>query len=215
MLNLPKEPSDPVTELRFEQETHRYFLKNGSGDEREVPSVTQILRSHVQGWAASDWHKDRGSAVHAAVKLALEDRLDWSSLDPRIEGRTRAILNFIRDTKLRPVEIEKRLGSAIYRYAGQIDLLAEDEEGGLTVVDYKSSFEPSAIIQIAGYSKLIELNSLGVPNRGAVVVCGDDGYKVSWITKAELRNGAHIFLAMRTIYGWKEAHNLNTKPVES
>lgn len=195
-----------TTELHFDEATHSYSMGG-----RPLVSVTQVIRSHMQGWAASDWHKDRGSATHKAVALALEDRLDWSSLDPRIEGRTRAILNFIRDTKLRPVEIERRLGTAIYRYAGCVDLLAEDEEGGLTVVDYKSSFEPSAIVQVSAYAKLAELNSLGVPNRGAVVVCGDDGYKVSWITKAELRNAAHVFLAMLSVHGWKEKHGLNKK----
>lgn len=200
-----------TTELTFDCESHTYTL-NG----RVCPSVTQIIASHVKGWQAGDFYLQRGSAVHKAVALALEDRLDWTSLDPRIEGRTRAILNFIRDTKLRPVEIERRLGSSIYRYAGCVDLLAEDEEGGLTVVDYKSSFEPSAVIQCGGYSKLIELNSLGVSNRGAVVVCSDlADYKVHWITKAELRNAAHVFLAMLSVYGWKEKNQLNQKEAEA
>lgn len=204
-----------TTELRFEQETHRYYLKNGSG-EREIPGVTSVIRSFVPGWQAGWFYLDRGKAVHSAVKLALEDKLDWSTVDPRCEGRVRAILNFIDNTKLKAVAIEKPMASQLHQFAGTVDLVgvAEDDGSGLLIADWKSSFEPSAAIQLGLYSVLWAENHYSTRQitRGVIVECGDKGeYRCNWLTKSELRNAGNIGLAMLTTFFWKQKNGLLPK----
>lgn len=198
-----------TTELRFDEAEHRYYLKNGSG-EREIPGVTRIIASHVKGWQAGEWYLARGKAVHAAVKLALEDKLDWSTVDPRCEGRVRAILNFIDNTKLRAVAIEKPMASQLHQFAGTVDFIGEDTDNGLTACDWKSSFEPSATIQLGLYSVLWAETNYRPVNRGVIVECGDKGeYRCNWLTKSELRNAGNLGLAMVSVYQWRAKHNLN------
>lgn len=200
--------------LRFVEDEHRYFLNTGTG-EREVPSVTKILRAHVKGWQASEWHMTRGSAVHAAVKLALDGRLDETSLDERIVGRVQSILNFIKDANLKPVVTECRLVSKVYQYAGCLDFVGSVDKGeaaGLTLADWKSTFEPSAKIQIGLYENLWRLNDTRPIRRGVIVECKDSGqYKCHWITSRDLKTAAHVGIAMLTVLGWREKNNLLPK----
>lgn len=197
--------------LHFDEPTHTYSL-NG----RKVVSVTQVIRSHVQGWQASEWHQARGTAVHAAVKLALEDKLDWDSVDERIRNRVKAILKFIDDAKLTPLLLEHRMAAETWQFAGCLDLLAMEKDCSRVIVDYKSTLEPVVELQLAAYDLLLSLTNHGRAKKACAVQCKDDGtYKAKWFSQAELRNAANVFLAFLTTHGWKERHGLNAEVTES
>lgn len=199
-----------TTSLQFNEERHEYTLAG-----RRVPSVTSVIRSHVKGWQASEWHMARGSMVHLAVRLALEGKLDWDSVDERIANRVKSILKFLTDVKLKHVAVELRLASQIHQFAGCLDYVGEDESNGLTIADWKSTFEPSAEVQIGLYSELWFAKTKREASRGVIVECQDSGgYKCNWMTKQELRNAARVGIAMLTVHGWKDRHGLNKKETE-
>ena len=45
----------------FDADRHEYRIAG-----RVVPSVTHVLGDLIPGWRASDWHLQRGRAVHAS-----------------------------------------------------------------------------------------------------------------------------------------------------
>lgn len=156
-------------------------------------------------------HKNRGVAVHLAVRLALEGKLDWMTVDTRIEGRIKAILKFLSDSKFTPIAIECRLASEIHQYAGCIDCVAE-HECELTIIDWKSTFEPSAEVQLGLYENLWCINDSRSIRRGVIVECRDDGsYKCHWMTGRELKSAGQVGLAMLSIWSWLERNGLNKK----
>ncbi|MDE2022352.1 MAG: hypothetical protein KGI71_05590, partial [Patescibacteria group bacterium] len=69
-------------DFTFDAATHTYRIGG-----HVVPSVTQVIRSCAPGWMADEWYLERGKAVHEAIRLSISGRLDWTELDPRIEGR--------------------------------------------------------------------------------------------------------------------------------
>lgn len=196
-----------TAELKLD-ENHVYRI----GD-RIIPGVTATINSHVNGWKAGQFYLDRGRAVHAAVALAVEGRLDASSLDPRIVGRVQSIMNFIHDIELEPVAVEKKLAHKFHGYAGTLDLVGTCKKFGLVLCDWKGSITPAAEIQIASYKMLWDQYQNGEIDMGCALQCRDSGqYKAQWFTKRALKTGAGVFLAMLTISSWKLKHGLINSP---
>lgn len=194
-----------TTDLTFDDERHEYKLAG-----RTVPGVTSVIRSHVPAWNSGEFFLQRGRAVHAAVALAVEGRLDVSSLDPRIVNRVQSIMNFITDLGLHTFSIEKRLASRLYGFAGTIDMAASDQADAVSIFDWKSSIEATVILQLSAYCLLWKEN-YGLEMKNACAVrCDDKGkYHCKWFSKRELRDGANVFLAFLTTHSWKAKHNLN------
>ena len=157
--------------FRFEPESHRYYL----GDV-ELPGTTRTIADVVGvGWQADQWFLDRGSKVHAAAKLLVEERLDWASVDPQIEGRVRGIKRFLDDFPMSAVQAEHQLVSRRYRYAGTLDLWGK--RGGKTVLcDFKGTIDPRVDFQLGSYSLLLLENHQEIVSEAYAVELFDDAH---------------------------------------
>ena len=201
--------------IEFNEALHQYRL-----DGRVVPSVTQVIRSNVQGWMADDWYLERGRAVHAAIHLHLRGKLDWASVDERIKGRIDAILKFLADLNLSIVDTEVRMASTRWRFAGTIDAILQDASGMLLVADWKSTLEPSVEPQLGAYCCLHTDNVHIAPSRAVAVECHDNGtYKCKWGSRTprkhdagfNLKDAENTFLSMLSVHNFKAKHKLNGK----
>lgn len=181
--------------LDFDASTHTYRL-----DGRKVPNVTGIL-TNVFGdrpyW--SEWHAQKGRAVHHAIHLYLKDRLDWNSVDERIAGRVKAFERFLAETGLRPTATELRLASKRYQFAGTLDILADR-----TLFDIKPPKpEPFVEIQLGFYSLLCEENKVAKIKNAAALCLRDNGtYTLKLVEN--LRQAQQVALACLTVSNWKE-----------
>lgn len=129
--------------LEFDEARHVYTL-----DGRRATSVTEAL-SIVPHWEASDWYLDRGTQVHsAAAYIARGIDIDF---DPLIAGQVQACRAWIHDFQPKVMHVETRVASALYGYAGTLDLAIE-VGGKPYLVDYKGTLSKSVQWQLGGYS---------------------------------------------------------------
>lgn len=182
--------------LRFNADNHTYWL----GD-RRLPSVTQVINRIAAPRMVDDWYLQRGSAVHAAIELAMSDDLDFNSLDERIEGRVKAALAFINQSCLTG-DNEVRLFSRRYQFAGTVDFFGKDASGDDLIVDWKGSLSPQVVPQLGGYSLLLREGNREVTRAVAVETHDDGTFKCKWLTKSDLRRAENTFLAMLTVHNW-------------
>lgn len=162
--------------LALDAATHRYS-HNGA----PVGGVTEIVQALgiVDARWFSDYGRDRGIAVHAALEYLVRGMLDWATVDPRIEGYVRAGEKFLRDAGVtRDVLTEHLVFHPSLRYAGRLDLFAECF-GQKSVVDFKSGGLGCASLQTAAYEEAlrIELGSGAPFRRMAVQLRADGTYK--------------------------------------
>jgi hypothetical protein len=150
----------------FDEATHTYRI-----DGEPVPSVTQVLGDILPGYQASEWHMQRGTAMHAcAAMIAQGVQFDY---DPQLDGRVTALRAFFRAVPLMVQDVEQRLYSPTWRYAGTCDLVGE-LNGKRVVLDWKSTLTGAAKYQVAAYGQI-----LGV-NYGLAVEIREDGtYRMS------------------------------------
>ena len=146
----------PLDEIVFTSEPHSYTLRG-----KRYPSVTQVLTSTLGDDFADvppdrlEFCQGRGNAVHLAASLLVAGELDWSTVDPRIEGYVRAVEKFHAECKGRIVAFEKRLVSPNLGLAGTPDLI-KFINNRRAVVDYKTSqqMKPRMRLQTEGYARL-------------------------------------------------------------
>lgn len=109
--------------LTFDAEHHKYFY-----NDLQVPGVSEVLREMGQ---AKDWsdvpgyYRDRGTAVHLAIKYFLEGSLDRDSLDPVIKpylDQFEAFLGKLGDIS-GLILSEQPYYSTQWEFAGTIDLI--------------------------------------------------------------------------------------------
>ena len=152
--------------LTFDALTHQYAL-NGV----PVPfSVTGILKAagyidfQAVPLAVLLAGRDRGRRVHTAIALALEDDLEWTTIEEDEAPYVRAALAAIDTLHLRATGIEQLVYHAAYGYAGCVDLIAQDDRGRAVVLDWKTGdpADVAADLQLAGYH--LGLSTNGFPN---------------------------------------------------
>lgn len=142
--------------LQFDRESHTFTVAG-----EVLPSVTTVLKDvgiidTSQPWY-DDYSRDRGTAVHAAIEILDtpgEGGMDWSTVDEPIVGYIRAWQAFLIESGAKILNVERRLWSPQYRFAGIVDrvLLWVWHR---TVVDIKTGQpEPWHAIQTAGYQIL-------------------------------------------------------------
>ena len=102
----------------FDPLRHAYTI-----DGEPVPSVTQVLGDLLPGYQASEWHMQRGTAMHACAAMVAQG-VDFVH-DPQLDSRVAALRAFFRAVPLKVQAVEQRLYSATYRYAGTCDLVGE------------------------------------------------------------------------------------------
>lgn len=191
--------------FRFDAEKHQYWL----GDTR-LPSVTEVLRDTglLSPYADGDsYFAERGTAVHRAVHLELEGRLDPAGLEaiyPYIE-RFRLVRDLLDLEK--PILAEEPRYNPVELYAGTIDYFGVSKAlGGGThvLLDWKTGQDmPAYTLQLGAYAGLL-LDRY--PQRAAVVMLSDYPPKVRWITPKTLMEARATFLCALTIYNWKRNH---------
>lgn len=189
----------------FDPDTHTYRI-NGF----KVPSVTEVI-SELFGskpyW--TEWHRNRGKALHSAIHLALTQQLDWDSVDIRIMGRLHAALKFVGDYQIEPEFVEQSYFDPIFRYAGTPDLVGKTSDGKKVLVDFKSSIEPTVEFQLGGYALLVS-GKRNYFSRAVAVGLKDDGtYKEREIEDIPVAQG--LFMSALQIYHWKERNGLIVK----
>ena len=165
--------------------------------DRRLPSVTQVVHD-VSGSEhfAEPWHLQRGSMIHRAVTLYLGERLDESTVDPRIRGRVNSAIRAIKELNIQPTLIEFRMKHKLYGFAGTPDLLA-----GNTLIDWKSSKMKETGPQMGGYVLLLEAHGYKVKTCLEIIL-EDDRYIIHEHKTAPNRA---IFLAALTVYKWKHS----------
>jgi len=181
-----------VMTTNFDPETHRYEI-----DGRPVPSVTQVLRDMIPGWSASDWHLQRGRAVHACCAMIARG-LDFSN-DPQIDGQVRAARLWYAHTQPLIVAVERAFFSRRYQFAGTPDLIVS-RDGLVGVMDFKANLGPSVPYQLGAYSMLYaEHARCAAPRWGWGVELREDGsYRMS--DGYDLKPYAQRFLALLSAY---------------
>lgn len=172
--------------------------------ERIIPSVTQIIGAVLrpQFYGATDWHMERGTALHAAINLDADKLLDRDSIDPAIAGRFSAYEKFMHDSHAKAEASEIMLYSERYCFAGTIDRINRYTAGALGVTDWKSSASPTDELQVGGYSILCkEAGDDLDEDFFSVVTLNDDGtYRVNWIRN--IKRAERRFLACLTVYNF-------------
>ena len=158
-------PSDIVSALlgelndtvAFEEEGHKYSVKDEQGNSRILPSVTQILSPYAPDLSSipADILRNKqqiGLAVHRRAENAesgegdvlspfeeLEVELE-NEVNPALEGYCQAIDSYMADYESNPsVEYikEVRLFNPHLMYAGAADCLSITDKTA-TLVDYKT-----------------------------------------------------------------------------
>ena len=157
--------------LTFDAASHTYRL-----DGEPIDGVTSVLNRIMPGYQASQWHLNRGTAVHAAAAMIGRGQ-EIANLDPRIAGQAEACRLFWREWNPAALAIEERVVSRRHRYAGTMDLLA-GINGKLTMIDYKGSIGPGTGHQLAAYAIAAEecgIARTGLIKHGLAVVLAESG----------------------------------------
>lgn len=195
--------------FRFDAETHTYTLGG-----RRLPSATQVIQALLPMPPVDEWYLQRGTATHHGCRLLDDGRLDWSTVDAEIEPRIRAWQKFRREWPAKLVANEQPLVHARLGYAGTVDRVFRDpgglNPGGLlTICDLKNSVSPQVYLQMAAYSLLWAANDGGTCQQAVAVELTEDAtYRCHWMSRAELRRAEQQWLALLTVYGFAETHNL-------
>jgi hypothetical protein len=183
-----------MSEILFEPISHKYFL----GDS-ELPSVTQILGdlNFIDSSYFTEESRRRGEYVHSATEFDDRGSLDDASVDSTILSYLSAWRRFKRENSVKIYEIEKIVGSPIYRYAGTLDRIVE-LNGFKAILDIKSGAVGKATgLQTAGYE--IGYNSDQSLKRFAVQLKNDGSYKLHPFTD---RDDRKIFLSAVSVWHW-------------
>lgn len=179
--------------ITFDPTTHTYTL-----DGHPAPSNTTVLQD--MGFIDTTWFtaygRARGKMVHKVIHWNLTGELDEASIDPVIRGYFDAWLAFEKDTGFVPTEIEKPLGSLLYRFCGTPDYIGMlyDHDA---VVDVKTgAVAPWTGLQLAGYEILAERPL----KRYALALTEDGKYSLKPFTD---RQDRQIFLAALACWWWQ------------
>ncbi len=195
--------NDP--QLLFDAESHRYSI-----DGRVLPSVTQVIGAIIpRNYSCASWYMDRGSAIHKAIHLMIQGKLDWSSVDERILGRIRAFELFIKDSGCVVKESELPLASSRYSFAGTLDLILEDKRREWEfLADIKSSLECQISIQLGAYQMLLEEHERETKTALGLELREDGSYRCLWFTQSEMRRAKQMFLNCLSVYGWMKQNGV-------
>ena len=203
--------------VRFDEAAHKYYVTlPGATEEVIWPSVTTITsawKAAVTGRLAP-WDdpmnsafaekcavaRDKGIAVHEAIALDLNGQLDWSSIDPQIQGYMdayRKVKARLRLTVCKELEVEKVLiGEG---YCGTLDLVTTK-----ILLDWKTGRHCwTHWMQLAAYRHAIEKN---LKRAGACYLAADGSYDLRWMEPAEYKRSWRWFWSAMDVMEAKAAH---------
>lgn len=202
---------------------HEYWV-----DGVRYPSVTQILSGLglTPDYSGLDtFYRDRGTAVHACIRMHLDgDEIDWDfegadEVKPRFEK----FLWVKEEYQLHEILYEEPMYSKLYGYAGTPDLVAwSGKLKALTGWDWKgNSCEPGHALQFEAYAELIngshwkerlsDYRSNEILRCPAfIVTLGGSGKRPGVHPIDRSLNNREVFLAAVGVYNWR-AQNVKEK----
>jgi hypothetical protein len=97
---------------------HKYFV-----DDKPCPGFSEILNDMgiASYWNRDPWYLERGSIIHAETEKIDAGTLNWSTVDPRLEGYLEAYEQFKMDLGITWQHPELKLHSSTYWYCGKPD----------------------------------------------------------------------------------------------
>lgn len=175
-----------------------------------VLHVTDVFRDFYAGRTIDQWYLDRGSMVHLACDL-LDGALglDWSTLDPRIEGYVRAWARCKRETECVVIASERPVSGPGWK--GTLDKVVSPPNGKREVWDLKCGQpEPWHGLQLAAYEVGHRGRTGTKPyKRRGIYLRADGTYQmVEYPGKDDYRT----FLALLTREYWMISHGLRDWP---
>jgi len=189
--------------LTLDQEKHIYRYEN-----RKVSNVTSILQDNfgIQPYW-TDFHREKGRAIHHAIHLYVKNELDWATVDNRIRGRLKAFQRFMSETGYQIIKSEMPLFSKRYQFAGTLDLWVQELDtlqSPNIIIDIKPpSPEPIVNLQLAAYSLVLQEHTGLKINKAAAVCLKDNGhYSLKWVPM--LKHAQRVFLACLTVSNWQK-----------
>lgn len=201
--------------IEFNPETHVYTVCG-----HEVPGVTDILRASNIGHSAESGGyeipddvlenaKERGTYIHAAIRLLELDDLDEDDLDEEVAGAVAKYRDW-RDgyaAVWQLVSAESPLYSAEHDFAGTPDLVFV---AGVVrvVVDIKSGgggLKPWHSLQLAAYGLLANAEE-----RVVVDLSGKKAKAIN-LNRKELFYERETFLAARRLWEWRALRGISNK----
>ncbi len=111
--------------------------------------VNHLRRAHIQ---QRNIAAVRGTRVHRAAELLQAGEL--VTVEDDIVGHVEQCARFLDQWKIRPLLVERPVGSYAWGYAGTFDLIAELPAGDRILFDYKtaaSGIFPETAMQLAAY----------------------------------------------------------------
>jgi len=182
-------------DLVFDEENHIYTV-----DGEVKPSVSGILEATgISDFsfipeADREWYFQRGTFVHLAMELLLQDRLNWDTVDSRIIGYVRAGEKFIKDTGFKAICIERPLYHPDFDFCGTPDVTGSFRDGRVVLPDWKSGIVTEPVrYQTAAYAQLCMVNEIACPLERYGIQLKENGkYKMSdcWIDPEDWTNFA-------------------------
>jgi len=167
-----------------------------------LPHCTAILKDAglVDTSFFTDYHRDRGSALHKATEYLDQGRLDRSTVDEAIVGRLAQYERFLAEVQPEIIGIEVPVLSLAYGFCGTYDRRLFIG-GRCGILDIKGpTVMPATAIQLAGYV----LAAGGVLARWSLHL-SDDHYRLIEHTD---RRDFDTFKAAVTIANFRRDHGL-------
>ena len=190
-----------MSELEFDAVSHAYKV-NGVA----VPSVTQILADvrlidlsmvpQVFFARACEF----GGVVHQATDYSDRGILDENSIDKEVLSNVKAWRAFISDHDVKIFEVEKRVYSKKFKFAGTLDRVGL-VGGELCIIDIKTGVKQRAYAcQTAAYAlAYTEMTGEKIRDRYCVYLL-ENSYKVDKHTD---RLDENMFLNALSLYNYK------------
>lgn len=192
-----------MTNLEFKEDTHQYF-HNGL----EVPSVTQIISASNQGaldnipTSILDNASERGTAVHQAIEFY--NKYKFANISEEYKPYFEAYKSWYEQTSSYQVEIKSELKvyHKILNYAGTIDILTKNTEGGCCLIDVKTTNELNmkyVALQLSAYKDALASQGITVKAMYVLWLKKDGTYEY-----IEVPDKKNIFMYSLLLYNfWK------------
>lgn len=140
--------------FNYDETKHEYSLLHESGRVEVLPSVTQIIDHFglISEFSKNEEAALRGSYAHKAAEYFLEDRLDWSGLDPALAPYIASLAQWQLHTGFTVEACEVRLYHPALKFAGTYDAKGFLPNHSRLLIDFKTgSAERWHEWQTAGY----------------------------------------------------------------